>query len=85
MNERVEKLSGEVGSNIDLDDVLMIGGDAPKIGKPTVAGAKVSAEIVAQDKAKKVLVFKFKRRKNYRKKRGHRQHYTEIKVTGISR
>lgn len=81
---RVERLPGEVGSSIDLDDVLMVGGDSPKVGTPTVSGAKVTAEIVAQDRAKKVIVFKFKRRKNYRKKRGHRQHYTEIKVTGIS-
>lgn len=80
---RVERLPGEVGSNIDFDDVLMIGGDSPKVGKPTVSGAKVQAEIVAQDRNKKVIVFKFKRRKNYRKKRGHRQHYTEVKVTGI--
>lgn len=80
---RVERLPGDVGSSIAIEDVLMIGGDSPKVGAPTVSGAKVTAEIVAQDRAKKVIVFKFKRRKNYRRKRGHRQHYTEIKVTGI--
>ena len=80
---RVERLPGDVGSSIDIEDVLMVGGDSPKVGTPTVSGAKVTAEIVAQDRAKKVIVFKFKRRKNYRRKRGHRQHYTEIKVTGI--
>ena len=81
---RVEKLTGDVGSTIDISDVLMLGGDSPKIGKPIVAGASVKAEILAHNKAKKVIVFKFKKRKNYRKKRGHRQQYTEIKVTGIS-
>jgi len=80
---RVERLPGDVGSSIAIEDVLMIGGDSPKVGAPLVSGAKVTAEIVAQDRAKKVIVFKFKRRKNYRRKRGHRQHYTEIKVTGI--
>ena len=61
---RVEKLAGEVGGTVDLDEVLMLGGDAPKIGTPNVAGAKVVAEIVAQDRAKKIIVFKIKRRKN---------------------
>lgn len=81
---RVEKLEGDVGASIELDDVLMIGGDAVKVGKPTVSGAKVTAEITAQDRAKKVIVFKMKRRKRYRRKAGHRQHYTELKITGIS-
>ena len=81
---RVEKLAGDVGSSVTIEDVLMIGGDAPKIGKPVVSGASVSAEITAQDRAKKIIVFKFKKRKGYRRKKGHRQAYTELKITGIS-
>jgi large subunit ribosomal protein L21 len=81
---RVEKLPGDVGSTVTFAEVLMVGGDTVSIGKPLVSGAKVSAEIVAQDRAKKIIVFKFRRRKNYRRKRGHRQPYTEIKITGVS-
>jgi len=81
---RVEKLPGNPGDTIELDQVLLVaGGDTPKIGQPFVEGAKVSAEIVAQDRAKKIIVFKLKRRKNYRRKHGHRQPYTELKITGI--
>jgi len=81
---RVEKLPGNPGDTIELDQVLLVaGGDTPKIGQPLVEGAKVSAEIVAQDRAKKIIVFKLKRRKNYRRKYGHRQPYTELKITGI--
>ena len=81
---RVEKLAGDIGAKVEFGEVLMVGGDKVAIGKPFVAGAKVVAEIVAQDRAKKVIVFKFRRRKNYRRKNGHRQPYTELKVTGIS-
>ncbi len=81
---RVEKLAGDVGATVEFGEVLMLGGDKVAIGKPFVAGAKVVAEIVAQDRAKKIIVFKFRRRKNYRRKNGHRQPYTELKVTGIS-
>lgn len=80
---RVEKLPGDVGSAIELDEVLMLGGDQVVVGKPTVSGAKVTAEITAQDLAKKVIVFKMRRRKGYRRKRGHRQPYTELKITGV--
>lgn len=80
---RVERLPGDVGSEISFDEVLMVGGDSPTIGKPLVEGAKVSAKITGQDRAKKIIVFKFKRRKNYRRKRGHRQYFTEVQVTGI--
>ena len=81
---RVEKLPGNPGDTIELDQVLLVaGGDTPKIGQPLVEGAKVSAEIVAQDRAKKIIVFKLKRRKNYRRKYGHRQPYPELKITGI--
>ena len=81
---KVEKLEAEVGSTIDIEDVLLVGkGDAVKIGTPIVAGAKVSAEVVGQARSKKVIVYKFRRRKMYRRKRGHRQYFTELKITGI--
>jgi large subunit ribosomal protein L21 len=81
---RVEKLAGNAGDKVTFDEVLLVGGDAPKIGQPLVKGASVAAEIVGQDRGKKIVVFKFKRRKNYRRKNGHRQPYTELKITGIS-
>ena len=81
---RVEKLAGDVGGSVTLDEVLMIGGEKVGVGTPQVKGAKVTAEIVAQDRDKKVIIFKFRRRKNYRRKRGHRQPFTELKITGIS-
>ena len=81
---RVEKLPGEPGSKITFEEVLMIGGDKVSVGAPLVKGAKVSAEIVAQERAKKVIVFKFRRRKNYRRKRGHRQPFTELKITDVT-
>jgi large subunit ribosomal protein L21 len=80
---RVEKLAGAVGDKLELTEVLMLGGDKVKVGAPLVKGAAVSAEIVAQDRSKKVIVFKMKRRKNYRRKAGHRQPFTELKITGI--
>ena len=81
---RVERLAGEVGSSVALSDVLMIGdGDSVKIGSPTLAGARVTGTIVAQDRAAKVMTFKQKRRKGYRRKYGHRQDYTEIRVAQI--
>ena len=81
---RVEKLAGSVGDKIIFGEVLMIGGDAVKIGTPLLGGAKVEATITAQDRAKKIIVFKFRRRKNYRRKAGHRQPFTALEITGIS-
>ena len=81
---RVEKLSGDVGSEIELDRVPMVGGERVEVGKPTVAGAKVVAEIVAQDRAKKIIVFKMKRRKGYRRHNGHRQPYTELRIKSLT-
>jgi large subunit ribosomal protein L21 len=81
---RVEKLSGAAGDKITFDEVLLVGGDTPKIGQPLVSGASVAAEIVGEARGKKIVVFKFKRRKNYRRKTGHRQQYTELKITGIT-
>jgi large subunit ribosomal protein L21 len=81
---RVERLSGEVGAKVTLGDVLLIGSDeAVRIGAPTLAGASVVGTIVAQDRAAKVMTFKQKRRKGYRRKYGHRQNYTEIRVDQI--
>lgn len=81
---RVEKLPGSKGDKVTFGEVLLVGGDTPKIGQPLVAGASVSAEIKAQDRGPKIVIFKFRRRKNYRRKTGHRQPYTELKITGIS-
>jgi len=82
---RVEKIDGNVGDSIELSDVLAVfDGDDTKIGQPTVEGASVTARIVEQGKAKKVIVFKKKRRKGYRVKRGHRQLYTALEVGGIN-
>ena len=83
-NLRVEKLPGAAGDKVVFGEVLLVGGDALKIGQPTVAGAKVEATILAQDRGKKIIVFKFRRRKNYRRKAGHRQAYTELKIETIS-
>ena len=82
---RVEKIAGNVGDTVELTDVLaLIDDDDARIGQPTVEGAVVTATIVEQDKAKKILVFKKKRRKGYRVKRGHRQMFTALKIADIS-
>ncbi len=82
---KVEKLAGDAGAAIVLDQVLFIGGNGqPKIGKPTLDGATVEAQVVRQAKDRKILVYKKKRRKGYEKKFGHRQQYTELKVTKIN-
>ncbi len=80
---KVEKLEGAVGDTIELVEVLMVGGEEVRIGTPLLPGAKVKAQIVQQDKDKKIIVFKSKRRKGYRKKYGHRQPITRLKITGI--
>jgi len=81
---KVEKLDLETGSVLDFDEVLMVGeGDQVKIGEPFVAGSKVSAEIVSHGRADKVNIIKFRRRKHHLKHMGHRQWFTEIKITGI--
>ena len=76
----VEKLAGEAGDKLEIGEVLMAGG---KIGAPLLAGAKVLAEIVKQFRDDKVIIFKKRRRHNYRRKKGHRQYLTEIKITEI--
>ena len=82
---RVEKLEAEAGASITLNDVLMVSdGGNPTVGTPVVAGAAVVAEVVAQDRAPKIIVFKKKRRQNYRRKNGHRQDLTVLRITGIN-
>ncbi|RIH84534.1 50S ribosomal protein L21 [Calidithermus terrae] len=79
---RVEKLEAEAGQTVEFD-ALMLGGDNLVVGSPTVPGAKVVAEVVGHGKGRKVLVMKFKAKVQYRRKRGHRQQYTEIVVKEI--
>jgi large subunit ribosomal protein L21 len=81
---RVEKLAGDVGSEIAFDKILLFSdGENVKIGRPDVDGVTVHGQIVAQDKSRKVLVFKYKRRKRYRRKQGHRQPYTAVRIERI--
>ena len=80
----VELLEGEPGQRIELTDVLLVGGEgALKVGTPTVEGARVLAEIEGESKGPKIRIFKFKRRKRYRLRQGHRQHYTRIRIESI--
>ena len=82
---RVEKLDAEAGSTVTFDQVLMVGGEGEaKVGAPTVEGATVTAELVEQMRDKKVIIFKKRRRQNSRRKNGHRQHLSVVKITGIS-
>ncbi len=80
---KVPRLEDEVGSQIELDEVLLLGGDEIRVGSPTVEGARVRAEVVEHGRDKKIVVFKMKRRKNYRRKHGHRQQFTHLRITGI--
>jgi len=81
---QVPKLEGEPGAKVTFDQVLLSSdGKKTNAGQPTVSGAKVTGEIVRHGKGTKIVVFKFKKRKNYRRKTGHRQQFTEIKITGL--
>lgn len=80
----VEKLSAAVGEAVTLDKVHFIGGEETKVGTPTVAGASVAAKVVEHGRGKKVTVFKYKSKKNYHKKQGHRQPYTKLLVESIN-
>lgn len=81
---RVEKLDVEKGATVELDQVLMVGeGDDVRIGTPTVEGGKVTAEVVDHGRGEKIRIIKFRRRKHHMKQMGHRQYYTELKITGI--
>lgn len=82
---RVERLDGDIGSKVTLETVLLAGsGENVKYGAPYVSGASVVAKIVEQHRTRKVVVFKYKRRKGYRVKRGHRQHYTALRIEDIN-
>jgi large subunit ribosomal protein L21 len=80
----IDRLPGEMGSTVEFDKVLLLAGsDGATIGRPLVAGAKVSATIVDQFRGKKLIIQKFRRRKNYRRRRGHRQYYTTVLITSV--
>jgi len=80
---KIEKIPGEAGETVTFDQVLMVGGDAVEVGSPLVAGASVAGEVVEQTRSKKIIVFKKKRRKGYKRTRGHRQDLTVVKITDI--
>jgi len=81
---KLEKLPAEVGATLDFDQVLLVGaGENVKVGKPYLKDCKVAASVVSHGRGKKIHIVKFKRRKHHRKQMGHRQHYTEVKITQI--
>jgi large subunit ribosomal protein L21 len=80
---KVEGVKGEPGTIVQLGDVIMLGGDTPQLGSPMVAGASVAAEIISHGRGPKVIAFKKRRRKNSRRKRGHRQEFTLIRISEI--
>lgn len=80
----IDQVQGAAGDQITFDQVLMIGGEQAKVGAPLVAGARVEAVIKQQARAPKVIVFKYKRRKNYKKKRGHKQPVTVVEIKKIN-
>ena len=81
----IEKLDGEAGAKIEFSDVLLVGqGDSAKVGTPLVAGAKVTGEVVEQARGPKVIAFKKRRRQNSKRKRGHRQHLSVVRITDIT-
>lgn len=81
----VHRLDAEDGKQVDFDDVLLIDDDGKvTVGKPSIAGAKVSAKVISQEKGDKVLIFKKRRRKGYKKLNGHRQQFTKIQIEGIT-
>jgi large subunit ribosomal protein L21 len=80
----IEKVAGDAGATVEFTEVLMVAGSAePKFGKPVISGAKVIAEVVEQGRARKVIAFKKRRRKNSRRKRGHRQEQTTVRIKEI--
>jgi len=80
----IEKLGVEAGEKVTFDQVLVVGGDDLKVGDPTVAGATVEAYVVKEGRAKKVIVYKYKRKTGYHKKNGHRQAFTQVKIEKIN-
>jgi large subunit ribosomal protein L21 len=81
---KVDKIDAEPGAVINIDTVLLVSGDTIKVGNPYVSGAKVSATVESHGKDGKIIVFKFKPKKDYRRKQGHRQQYSVIKIADIS-
>ena len=82
---KVEKLTAEEGSSLDLDKVLLVAnGEDIKVGAPYLDGGKVTATVKAHGRGKKIRIIKFRRRKHHQKEQGHRQHFTELEITGIS-
>ena len=80
----IEKLGVDAGEKVTFDQVLVVGGDDLKVGNPTVAGATVEASVVENGKARKVIVYKYKRKTGYHKKQGHRQPFTQVKIEAIN-
>ena len=80
---KVDKIDADHGTAVDIDSVLLVSGDNVTVGAPYVEGAKVKAVVEAHKKAKKIIVFKFKAKKDYRRKQGHRQQYSVIKIQDI--
>ena len=80
---QIEKIVGEPGTIVQLRDVLMLGGETTQLGAPLIAGASVAAEVIQQGRGAKVIAFKKRRRKNSRRKRGHRQEFTMLRITEI--
>jgi len=81
---RVEKLSAQAGETVVFDQVLVVSGDDMKVGNPTLADASVSATVMNEGKAKKIVVYKYKRKTGYHKKNGHRQQFTQVKIDKIN-
>ena len=83
---KVELLDAEAGSDVSFDKVLLVGkdGESPKLGAPFISGGKVTGKVKANGRHERVVTFKLRRRKNYRRRASHRQHFTEVEITGIS-
>lgn len=81
---QVATLAGNPGEKVTFDDVLLLGGESVKVGKPTVSGAQVQGEIVEHGRGPKLIVFKFRKRKRSRRKAGHRQAFTAVRITGVT-
>ena len=80
----IEKLGVEAGEKVTFDQVLVVGGEDLKVGEPTVSGATVEASVIKEGRAKKVIVYKYKRKTGYHKKNGHRQSFTQVKIEKIN-
>ncbi|HKL60996.1 MAG TPA: 50S ribosomal protein L21 [Acholeplasma sp.] len=80
----VEKLEADIDEIVIFDEILLVGGESTKIGNPVVSGATVTAKVLKQGRAKKIIVFKYKPKKNYARKQGHRQSYTKLLIEAIN-